>query len=147
MAQSTTTVGPGTLVRDATGGVLLAATAISADGNTGWVQVDKPGPVVMEIVLGAIGANASFAAGGIRFEGADTAAGANTVEYGSAPAIAHDDDNKSMYIRMDVYKQFMKATYDITTSGSPLHSANVTLTLHEPHNRQTNVSTAAPFTE
>ena len=68
MAQSSTTVGPGTLVQDATGGVLLADTAIAADGNTGWVQVDKPGPVVMEIVLGAIGANASFVAGGRKME-------------------------------------------------------------------------------
>ena len=47
MAQSSTTVGPGTLVQDATGGVLLADTAIGADGNTGWVLVSKPGPVVM----------------------------------------------------------------------------------------------------
>ena len=142
MAQSSTTVGPGTLVRDATGGVLLADTAIAADGNTGWVQVDKPGPVVIEIVLGAIGANASFTAGAIRFEGADTAAGANTVEYGSCPAIAHDDDSSTLYIRMDVYKQFMKATYDITTSGG--HTANVKLTLREPHDHQTNTTSAAP---
>jgi len=142
MAQSTTTVGPGTLVRDATGGVLLADTAIAADGNTGWVQVDKPGPVVMEIVLGAIGANASFAAGGIRFEGADDGSGTNTVEYGSCPAIAHDDDSSTLYIRMDVYKQYMKATYDITTSGG--HTANVKLTLREPHDHQTNTTSAAP---
>ncbi len=142
MAQSTTTVGPGTLVRDATGGVLLADTAIAADGNTGWVQVDKPGPVVMEIVLGAIGANASFVAGGIRFEGADDGSGTNTVEYGSCPEIVHTDDNSTLYIRMDVYKQYMKATYDITTSGG--HTANVKLTLREPHDHQTNTTSAAP---
>ncbi len=142
MAQSSTTVGPGTLVQDATGGVLLADTAIAADGNTGWGQVDKPGPVVMEIVLGAIGANASFAAGGIRFEGADDGSGTNTVEYGSCPAIAHDDDSSTLYIRMDVYKQYMKATYDITTSGG--HTANVKLTLREPHDHQTNTTSAAP---
>ena len=142
MAQSSTTVGPGTLVQDATGGVLLADTAIGADGNTGWVQVDQPGPVVMEIVLGAIGANASFTAGAIRFEGADTAAGANTVEYGSCPAIAHDDDSSTLYIRLDVYTQFMKATYDITTSGG--HTANVKLTLREPHDHQPNTTSAAP---
>ena len=135
MAQSSTTVGPGTLVQDASGGVLLADTAIAADGNTGWVLVSKPGPVVMEIALGAIGANASFAAGGIRFEGADDSSGTNTVEYGSCPAIAH-------YIRMDVYKQYMKATYDITTSGG--HTANVKLTLREPHDHQTNTTSAAP---
>jgi len=142
MAQSSTTVGPGTLVQDATGGVLLADTAIAADGNTGWVQVDKPGPVVMEIALGAIGANASFTAGAIRFEGADDGSGTNTVEYGSCPAIAHDDDSSTLYIRMDVYKQYMKATYDITTSGG--HTANVALTLREPHDHQTNTTSAAP---
>ena len=142
MAQSSTTVGPGTLVQDATGGVLLAATAIAADGDTGWVQVDKPGPVVLEIVLGAIGANASFVAGGLRFEGADDSSGTNTVEYGSAPVIAHDDDSSTLYIRMDVYKQYMKASYDITTSGG--HTANVTLTLREPHDHQTNTTSAAP---
>ena len=142
MAQSSTTVGPGTLVQDASGGVLLADTAIAADGNTGWVQVDKPGPVVMEIVLGAIGANASFTAGAIRFEGADDGSGTNTVEYGSCPAIAHDDDSSTLYIRMDVYKQYMKATYDITTSGG--HTANVKLTLREPHDHQTNTTSAAP---
>jgi hypothetical protein len=131
MAQSSTTVGPGTLVQDATGGVLLADTAIAADGNTGWVQVDKPGPVVMEIALGAI-----------RFEGADDGSGTNTVEYGSCPAIAHDDDSSTLYIRMDVYKQYMKATYDITTSGA--HTANVALTLREPHDHQTNTTSAAP---
>ena len=142
MAQSYVGVGPGTLVQDATGGVLLADTAIAADGNTGWVQVGKPGPVVMEIALGAIGANASFAAGGIRFEGADTSGGANTVEYGSCPAIAHDDDSQTLYIRMDVYKEYMKATYDITTSGG--HTANVALTLREPHESQTTTPSAAP---
>jgi len=142
MAQSYTGVGPGTLVQDATGGVLLADTAIAADGNTGWVYVGKPGPVVMEIALGAIGANASFTAGAIRFEGADTSGGTNTVEYGSAPAIAHDKDSQTLYIRMDVYKEYMKATYDITTSGG--HTANVALTLREPHDHQTNTTSAAP---
>ena len=142
MAQSYTGVGPGTLVQDATGGVLLADTAIAAAGNTGWVYVGKPGPVVMEIALGAIGANASFTAGAIRFEGADTSGGTNTVEYGSAPAIAHDDDSQTLYIRMDVYKEYMKATYDITTSGG--HTANVALTLREPHDHQTNTTSAAP---
>ena len=126
MAQSYVGVGPGTLVQDASGGVLLADTAIAADGNTGWVRVGKPGPVVMEIALGAIGANASFTAGAIRFEGADDSSGTNTVEYGSAPAIAHDDDSQTLYIRMDVYKEYAKATYDITTSGG--HTANVALT-------------------
>ena len=144
MAQSYTGVGPGTLVQDATGGVLLAATAIAADGNTGWVYVGKPGPVVMEIALGVIESNASFAAGAIRFEGSDTSAGSgtNVVEYGSAPAISHDDDSQTLYIRMDVYKEYMKATYDITTSGG--HTANVALTLREPHDHQTNTTSAAP---
>jgi len=142
MAQSYTGVGPGTLVQDATGGVLLADTAIAADGNTGWVYVGKPGPVVMEIALGVIEANASFAAGGIRFEGADTSSGTNTVEYGSCPEIVHTDDSQSIYIRMDVYKEYMKATYDITTSGG--HTANVALTLREPHDHQTNTTSAAP---
>ena len=101
MAQSSTTVGPGTLVQDATGGVLLADTAIAADGNTGWVQVDMPGPVVMESALCAIGANATFGAGGIRFEGADDGNGTNTVESGSAPPIPHHDNSSTPDTRMD----------------------------------------------
>jgi hypothetical protein len=43
---------------------------------------------------------------------------------------------------MDVYKQYMKATYTLTTSGG--HTANVKLTLREPHDHQTNTTSAAP---